>query len=101
MYTVFELYSSFNILSLLPPLLTGINPLRQDLFCPPILQFCKRKKKNDIFACLRQLHIVSLWHFYECMYYNPVWFISSISGHWWLMLVILATWEAEIRRTVV
>jgi hypothetical protein len=24
-----------------------------------------------------------------------------IAGHWWLMLVILATWEAEIKRITV
>jgi hypothetical protein len=23
------------------------------------------------------------------------------AGHWWLMLVIIATWEAEIRKIVV
>jgi hypothetical protein len=23
---------------------SGTNPLRQDLFCPSVLQFCKRKK---------------------------------------------------------
>jgi hypothetical protein len=24
-----------------------------NLFCPPVLWFCKRRKKNDIFVCLR------------------------------------------------
>jgi hypothetical protein len=27
-------------------------PSRQNLFCPSVLWFCKRKK-NDIFVCLR------------------------------------------------
>jgi hypothetical protein len=28
--------------------------LRHDLFCPPVLWFCKREKnRNDIFDCLR------------------------------------------------
>jgi hypothetical protein len=36
---------------LLPPLPTGTNSLRQDLFHPSILWVCK--VKNDIFVCLR------------------------------------------------
>jgi hypothetical protein len=39
----------FPIFSLLPLVPT---PTGQDLFCPPVLRFCKRKN-NDIFACLR------------------------------------------------
>jgi hypothetical protein len=62
---------------LLPPP-TGNNTPRQSLFCPPVPQFCKKKgKRNDIFACLRQLpgnFRVAL----ICMYYSPLWFISPI-----------------------
>jgi hypothetical protein len=36
------------LLFLPPP--TGISHSRMDLFCPLVLQFCKR---NDVFACLR------------------------------------------------
>jgi hypothetical protein len=45
-YTVFALYSP-------PPPSHWYQPHpRQNLFCPPVLLFCKRKK-NDIFVCLR------------------------------------------------
>jgi hypothetical protein len=31
----------------------------------------------------------------------PLIIVNMISGHWWLMPEILATWEAEIRRIAV
>jgi hypothetical protein len=42
-------------LPLVPTPPTHPAPLPQDLFCPPFLWFCRRKKKkrNTIFACLR------------------------------------------------
>jgi hypothetical protein len=54
MYTVFALYSSFFPLSLPPllPLVLTTPPRLQDLFHPPVLQSCKRKRKNDIFVYL-------------------------------------------------
>jgi hypothetical protein len=27
--------------------------------------------------------------------------LSKLAGFWWLMLVVIATWEAEIRRITV
>jgi hypothetical protein len=37
------------------PTATGTMPLypRQDLLCPPVLRFCRRKRKNGSFVCLR------------------------------------------------
>jgi hypothetical protein len=60
------------------PTLTSTYPPRQDLFCLPVLRFCKRKKKWHF--CLSKISVqgVSLWHFYVRMYYNLNWFISSI-----------------------
>jgi hypothetical protein len=37
-----------HFLHLLPPPI-GTNPPRQDLFCPPVLWFCKRKEKMTFF----------------------------------------------------
>jgi hypothetical protein len=61
---------------LLPPP-TGTNPPRQNLFCPPVLWFCKRKKWH---LCLFKIATqgVFLWHIHVYMYYNPNWFMSSI-----------------------
>jgi hypothetical protein len=60
---------------LLPP--TGTNLPRQDLFCPPVLQFCKRNIK---ITCLYKISTqgVSSLYFHVYMYYSPNWFISSI-----------------------
>jgi hypothetical protein len=45
-YTVFSLSPPPSPFSLVPPLST---PPPQDLFCPPVLRFCRRKKiKNAI-----------------------------------------------------
>jgi hypothetical protein len=38
------------------------------LFCPPVLQFCERKKMTFLFRIATQG--VSLWHFHVYMYYN-------------------------------
>jgi hypothetical protein len=54
-FTVFATYSLSYSLSLPSPHLLQV-PIpcsTQDLFHLPILQFCRRKKKNEIFACLR------------------------------------------------
>jgi hypothetical protein len=52
-YMVFALCSSsYTLPHILPPP-TGTNLLRQDLFYPPVLWFCKTNKQNDIFACWR------------------------------------------------
>jgi hypothetical protein len=60
---------------LTPP--TGTNLPRQDLFCPPVLWFCKRKKWQ---FCLFKIATqgVSLWHFHVYMNYSLIWFTSSI-----------------------
>jgi hypothetical protein len=61
-YTIFALYSpSFTLSPLLPPPLVPTLP-RQDLFYPPVLRFCKRKKK-DIFVCLRCPLLIFLYRF--------------------------------------
>jgi hypothetical protein len=48
---------------------TGTNPPnpRQDLLCPPVLQFCLIKIATQE---------ASLWHFHVYKYYNTSWFIS-------------------------
>jgi hypothetical protein len=50
---------------------------KQDLFYPPVLQFCKKKKWH---FCLFKIAIqgVDLWHFHVFMYYNSNWFISYV-----------------------
>jgi hypothetical protein len=58
-YIVFALYSPSYTLYPPPPSHWYHLLPRQDLFLPPVLQFCKRKEK-EIFACLRQLHKISL-----------------------------------------
>jgi hypothetical protein len=61
------------------PLPTVTNPCpRQDLFYPPVLWFCKRKKKKRHFCLFKIAQGVSLWHVHVCMHYNPNWFISSV-----------------------
>jgi hypothetical protein len=46
-YTVFALYSSSYTLSLhRPPAL--VPAPRQDLVCPPVLRFCKRKINKNV-----------------------------------------------------
>jgi hypothetical protein len=51
--TVFPLHSSSYTLSQHPPLTTGTDSPRQTLFCPSVLQSCK---KIRLFVCLRYLH---------------------------------------------
>jgi hypothetical protein len=50
---------------------------RQDMLSLSVLWFCKRKNWH---FCLFKIVIqgVSLWHFHLYMYYNPLWFITSI-----------------------
>jgi hypothetical protein len=56
----------------------GATP-RQDLFHPPVLWFCKRKKKESQFCLFKiTLQGVSLWHFHLYMHHNPNWFVPSI-----------------------
>jgi hypothetical protein len=61
----------------LPLLLVPVLP-RQDLFCTPVLWFCRKKKKKWHF-CLFEIKVAtqgaSLWYFHVYMYYNPNWFI--------------------------
>jgi hypothetical protein len=49
MYTVFAPYSPSYILSPSPLPSHWYQSPRQDLFCPPVLQFCKREKKEMTF----------------------------------------------------
>jgi hypothetical protein len=51
-YTVFTLIHPYTPFPYFFLPLTGTNNPRQDLSCPPVLWFCKKKKK-DIFVCLR------------------------------------------------
>jgi hypothetical protein len=61
--------------------LTGANTLHpgKDLFCPLVLQFCRRKKvkdkKKNMTFCLFKINIstqgVSLWCFHSYVYCNP------------------------------
>jgi hypothetical protein len=52
----------------------------QDLFCPPVLLFSKRKRKKWHF-CLCEMKIatqgISLWYFHVYIHYYPNCFISS------------------------
>jgi hypothetical protein len=50
--------------------------------------FCNFVKKN---LCLFKIAIqgVSLWHFYEYMYYNPNWFIFSIFSPFYLNALLM------------
>jgi hypothetical protein len=77
-YTVFAAYSTPVLFLHLPPPPIGISPHRQDLFCPPVLWFCKSKKKKLCFGLFKiATKEISLWHFHAYMYYCPMWFISS------------------------
>jgi hypothetical protein len=49
-YTVFVPYSPSHTLSPPPPHSHWYQHHRQDLFCPPVLQFCKRKKMTFLFV---------------------------------------------------
>jgi hypothetical protein len=51
-YTVFAPCSPFHTFLPLLPLVTGTKLPSKNMFCPSILWFCKRKR-NDIFVCLR------------------------------------------------
>jgi hypothetical protein len=77
-YTVFVPYSSSHTFSPPSASFQWYQPPQQDLLCPLVLQFCKRKEKWNF--CLFKIATlgVSLWHFHICMYYSPNWFISSI-----------------------
>jgi hypothetical protein len=79
--TIFTFLSPFPstlLISLLPA-----RPSGQDLFCPPVLRFCRREKIKwktwnfSLFKIKVATQGVSLWQFHVHMYYNPNWFISS------------------------
>jgi hypothetical protein len=59
----------------------------QDLFHPPVLWFCRRKKRKrktwyfSLFEIKVTTQRVSLWYFHVYMYFNPNWFISSSFLH--------------------
>jgi hypothetical protein len=62
-----------------------LSPPGQDLFCPTVLQFCRRKKrkekmkKKDTSALDKGSYRGSfLVIFHVCIYYNPNWFISIL-----------------------
>jgi hypothetical protein len=61
------------------PLVPALPPVL-DLFCPPVLWFCRRKKKtresekHDTLAWDKGSYTVI---FPVCMHYNPTWLISS------------------------
>jgi hypothetical protein len=60
--------------------LHGTNTPRQDLFCPPVLWFCLKKK--DIFFLFKiATQEVYLWHFCIYLYYTLNWFMSSLFLH--------------------
>jgi hypothetical protein len=57
-YTAFAPYSPSFIVFLCLPYPSVIKIRKQDLFYPHVLWFCiqKKRKKNEIIDCLRQLH---------------------------------------------
>jgi hypothetical protein len=71
-YTVFVPYSP------LPPSSTShwYPPCRQDVFCPPVFQFCKRKKVTLLFVY--DSYTGSLIVTFPYIYNNPNWFTSFI-----------------------
>jgi hypothetical protein len=84
----------FPISSPFPPVLTC--PPTLDLFRPPVLWFCIRKKKEEKWHfCLFKIATqgVSLWHFHIYMYYNPNMFIfifllsTLVHFLWWFQPV--------------
>jgi hypothetical protein len=70
----------------------------QNLFCPPVLWFCRRKRRKEKkwHFCLLEIKVatlgVSLWYFHVYMYYNPNWFISCFSSFYLgpFLMVVLA-----------
>jgi hypothetical protein len=50
MYIIFAPYSTFQVLSPHPPYSHCYQLPRQDLFCPLVLQFCKRKTMTFLFT---------------------------------------------------
>jgi hypothetical protein len=69
-YTIFPPYSHSHAFSPHYPNSHWYQPSRQDLFCPPVLWFCKRKKRH---FCLFKISTQGfpLWHFHVYMHYNP------------------------------
>jgi hypothetical protein len=74
-----------------PYILLLVPTPRQELFCLPVLCFCKKWH-----FCLFKIAIqgVSLWHFHVCMYYNLNWLSPSIfllfilvAFFWWFQQV--------------
>jgi hypothetical protein len=65
----------------------------QNLFCPPVLQFCRRRnirdnKKSMVFLLVwdKDSYIGRfLCCFCAYMYYNPNWFISTRPLHYFLV----------------
>jgi hypothetical protein len=74
--TIFNLLSPFPTCS---PSHWYHPPWGQDLFCPPVSDFAKEKKRKWIF-CLFKIDTqgASLWHFHVYIYYSSIWFTSSI-----------------------
>jgi hypothetical protein len=82
MYTVFAHYSLSYLLSLPPPPPTCAKS-GKDLFCSPVLQFCRREKmkRKTWHFCYFEIKIatqgVSLWYFHAYMCYTHNWFVST------------------------
>jgi hypothetical protein len=83
-YSVFAWYSpSYPLSPLCPHTLVPAFSPGQDLFCPSVLWFCRRKKRIDerkiwYFSLFEVKVAAQLWYFHVCMYYNPNWFIGSL-----------------------
>jgi hypothetical protein len=73
-YTVFVPYSPSYTLDPLPLPSPLVSTLRQDLFHPPVLWFCKRKKWH-FYLFMIAIQGVSLWHFLI------TWFLLSIFSY--------------------
>jgi hypothetical protein len=66
-YIIFSLHSASFTLSLYPPPLPLVPTPRQDLFCLPVLWFCK-PKKGHFYLFKRAIQGVSLGQFHIYIY---------------------------------
>jgi hypothetical protein len=81
-------------------------PPLQDIFHPPVLGFCRRKKKrNGIFACLRYLHRefscgISVYYNTNCFIYFIFLHITLVPFLWWIQPVLTFYIHSCIETTI-